>query len=69
MLKPLFLSLSRFGVCCLFLVTGTGDEISQNCSYIQNAGFPMAYTDMASSIQHMIRKCDDSKFMPRIKRS
>merc|ERR1712226_251975 len=33
-----------FGVCCVFIITGTG-EVNQNCSYIQNPSFPSTYAD------------------------
>lgn len=45
-----------FGVCCLFTVTDTSAQITQNCTYIQNPGFPMAYTETAN-IQYNVQKC------------
>jgi len=44
-----------FGVCCLF-TTQTSGTISENCSYIQNPGFPSTYTT-SSTIQWTIAKC------------
>jgi len=44
-----------FGVCCLFTRQTTG-SINQNCTYIQNPGFPNAYTDTAA-VSYTINKC------------
>jgi len=44
-----------FGVCCLF-TTQTAGTISENCTYIQNPGFPSAYTT-GSTIQWTVAKC------------
>jgi hypothetical protein len=52
-----------FGVCCVFLYnTATSLSISQNCSYIQNPGFPAAYTGQ-SSVTYTINKCDSCKWI------
>jgi len=37
-----------FGVCCVFTTTETSATISENCTYIQNPGFPSPFTDTAS---------------------
>ena len=50
----------RFGVCCVFMVSEGGKEVSQNCTYVRNPGFPAAYAD-TTMIQHMVRKCDESR--------
>ena len=44
-----------FGVCCVFILTTTGD-ISENCSYIQNPSFPAVYGE-TTSLTYTIRKC------------
>merc|ERR1739848_862846 len=45
-----------FGVCCLFISSTSGATLSQNCSYIQNPGFPTAYA--ATTAQSFtIAKC------------
>ncbi len=52
-------NLFRFGVCCLFVVKEESeDEISQNCTYIQNPDFPMA-TSEATSTTYTINKCSN----------
>ena len=45
-----------FGVCCVFLVTESGQTINQNCTYIRNPGFPSAYGD-TSGVSYTINKC------------
>ena len=47
----------RFGVCCIFILQ-SGGTITQNCTYIQNAGFPGALTD-TSNINYSVQKCSD----------
>ena len=42
--KSYFINFFRFGVCCLFTYSTSGTTIKQNCSYIQNPGFPSVYT-------------------------
>jgi len=32
-----------FGVCCVFFVSATTSEVSQNCTYIVNPGYPSNY--------------------------
>eukprot|EP00095_Tigriopus_kingsejongensis_P002419 maker-scaffold1151_size58901-snap-gene-0.10 protein:Tk02419 transcript:maker-scaffold1151_size58901-snap-gene-0.10-mRNA-1 annotation:"hypothetical protein X777_11146" len=46
-----------FGVCCVFLVSTSGANINQNCTYIRNPNFPNAY-DSASQVGYTIQKCD-----------
>eukprot|EP00095_Tigriopus_kingsejongensis_P002474 maker-scaffold326_size205590-snap-gene-0.15 protein:Tk02474 transcript:maker-scaffold326_size205590-snap-gene-0.15-mRNA-1 annotation:"hypothetical protein L798_10568" len=31
---------SGFGACCLFIVTGCSGQVTKNCTYIRNEGFP-----------------------------
>ena len=45
----------RFGVCCLFTTQSSG-TISENCTYLQNPGFPSAYTT-STTIQWTVTKC------------
>ncbi len=47
-----------FGVCCTFQITSTNDQISQNCTYLQNPGFPSATTD-ATALSWTVNKCSD----------
>jgi hypothetical protein len=46
--------LLRFGVCCIFTLTN-GGTVSQNCTYIQNPGFPSSYGS-TSAINYMVTK-------------
>ncbi len=53
------ISSSRFGVCCVFILTGTGTTvITQNCTYIQNTGFPSALAD-TTALQYTVQKCSN----------
>ena len=62
--KP-FCKFSRFGVCCVFMVTACGSTVSQNCSYIKNPSYPSAYT-ATTSCQYTIQKCDSCKLYNNI---
>ena len=46
----------RFGVCCLFTVSSSGSTITQNCTYIQNPGFPSTYTS-TTALTYTVSKC------------
>ena len=35
---------SGFGVCCLKTISTCGSTVTNNCTYIQNPGYPSAYT-------------------------
>ena len=50
----------RFGVCCVFLVSDSGSNINQNCTYIRNPGFPQAYS-ATTGVQYTINKCANSE--------
>lgn len=43
-----------FGVCCV-IVARTGGTITQNCTYLQNPGFPAAYAE-TNGVQYTINK-------------
>lgn len=45
-----------FGVCCLFIVSTSGQTITQNCTYIRNPNFPGVYSS-TSAITYTINKC------------
>ena len=47
----------RFGICCLFISKASG-TISENCTYIQNPGFPTAYTTL-STVSWTVNKCSN----------
>merc|ERR1719367_864222 len=47
---------SGFGICCLFVVSTTGATIEQNCTYIQNPGFPSTLSD-STSLSYTVKKC------------
>ena len=46
----------RFGVCCLFSSSKSGDTIRENCSYVQNPNFPSVYTT-SQAVTYTIEKC------------
>ncbi len=41
-------SFFRFGVCCIFVFSSSGASVNQNCSYVQNAGFPASSSGTAA---------------------
>ena len=47
----------RFGVCCYFRRDSAG-ELNQNCTYIQNPGFPSKYSE-TNALTYTIKKCSD----------
>lgn len=49
----------RFGVCCVFLVTDAATSVSQNCTYIQNPGYPSPLTT-TTSLSYTVNKCSPS---------
>ena len=56
----------RDRTCCVFTVTPDGSSaaaVSQNCSYLQNTGFPTPYdaaTD-GTTIEYTVSKCDNGE--------
>lgn len=50
-----------FGVCCIFTVSATGSEISQNCTYIVNPNFPSNYAPSSTptTLTYTVKKCSD----------
>merc|ERR1719150_3442803 len=51
---------SGFGVCCVFLYSSTSNTISYNDSYLQNPGFPSAFTSTGTTISYTITKCSNN---------
>eukprot|EP00094_Tigriopus_californicus_P011638 TCALIF_11243-PA protein Name:"Protein of unknown function" AED:0.03 eAED:0.03 QI:27/1/0.85/1/0.66/0.71/7/0/131 len=53
---------SGFGVCCIFTVSGScgsTQTIAQNCSYIQNSGYPTADTTISETCTYNFNRiCD-----------
>ena len=49
----------RFGVCCLFIVTTPSSIIDDNCTYIQNPDYPLAYSQTLG-LTYTIHKCSAS---------
>ena len=45
-----------FGVCCLFVITDGSSTITQNCTYIQNPGFPSVYSS-TTGLTYTVSKC------------
>ena len=54
--KKIMPNFSRFGVCCLFLVTSTSTTINQNCTYIRNPSYPSVYS-ATTALTYTINKC------------
>ena len=64
-LKKTKIVMFSFGVCCLFILDGTGTTaISQNCTYVQNPGFPSAYSDTAA-ISFTVNRCSNGNSWKR----
>ncbi len=72
--------LYSFGVCCVFIVNAAGGgTVSQNCTYIQNEGYPSALTGTTAQT-YTVQKCssgtpfrgsggrldDESVFVPTV---
>ncbi len=58
----------RFGVCCLFILDGTGTTaINQNCTYIQNPGFPSEYADV-NDLSFTINRCSNGGYSRRLQK-
>ncbi len=58
-LWSILMFLRSFGVCCVIILSGTGStSVSQNCTYIQNSGFPSALTS-TNAISYTVNKCND----------
>ena len=52
----------------MFLVNDAdGGTVTQNCSYIQNAGFPspLSDDDANGNVEYRIRKCSNGKSLRR----
>jgi len=48
---------SGFGVCCVFMLSECGVQVTENCTYIRNPGFPEASTDI-TTCKFTVQKCD-----------
>lgn len=51
---------SRFGVCCIFAIMDDASVATQNCTYIQNPGYPSTYTS-TMGLTYTVKKCDSSE--------
>ena len=49
----------RFGVCCVFVVT-TESMVVQNCTYIQNEGFPTPLNE-ATAQSYTVQRCNSGE--------
>jgi len=49
---------SGFGVCCVFTFNQATNTINVNDSYLQNPGFPSAYSE-TSAVTYTIQKCSN----------
>jgi hypothetical protein len=54
-----FICLCSFGVCCVFTLSTTG-TVTQNCTYIQNPGYPSIYSS-TSGVTYTVNKCSSGK--------
>merc|ERR1712050_242974 len=49
---------SGFGVCCVFILQGGSGDVSQNCTYLQNEGFPDPLTG-TDTVTYTVNKCSN----------
>ncbi|XP_059089973.1 uncharacterized protein LOC131885813 [Tigriopus californicus] len=49
---------SGFGVCCMFAIRTCGGTVVQNCTYIQNTGFPAASNTVSQTCNYMFDRID-----------
>jgi len=49
---------ASFGVCCVIRVSTCGGSVSQNCSYIENPGYPSEYTT-TGDCSYTVTRCQD----------
>jgi len=49
---------ASFGVCCVIRVSTCGGSVTANCSYIENPGYPSAYTT-TGSCSYTVTRCQD----------
>jgi len=47
---------ASFGVCCVLKVSTCGSSVTQNCSYIENVGYPTAITT-AGTCAYTVKRC------------
>lgn len=59
-----------FGTCCIFFQETCNGEVSENCTYVRNEGFPTARTSTGTTqfpnCQYTINKCSTSVSTLRI---
>lgn len=48
-----------FGICCTFKLTGCGGDVNNNCTYLQNEGWPSAYTTVSKTCTYKIKTVKD----------
>lgn len=49
---------ASFGVCCVISVSACGGAVTQNCSYIENPGYPSTYTT-TGDCTYTVTRCQD----------
>merc|ERR1712241_392950 len=49
---------ASFGVCCVISISTCGSSISQNCSYIENPGYPSTYST-TGDCSYTVSRCQD----------
>ena len=50
-------------MCCLFVATSGNGRLNQNCSYIQNPGFPSAVADAATALTYTVTRCSNGQWI------
>jgi len=48
-----------FGICCTFKMTGCGGDVNNNCTYLQNEGYPSAYTTASKTCTYSVKTVRD----------
>merc|ERR1712141_488831 len=48
---------ASFGVCCIVSLNTCGSTVSQNCSYVENPGYPTGLATATPSCQYMVTRC------------
>ena len=52
--------LCRFGVCCVFVIQTGSSAVTENCTYIQNEGFPSALSS-TNAVSYTVNKISSGK--------
>lgn len=61
LLCPYHIYTPGFGVCCTFTMSGCTQTVTENCTYIQNEGYPTAMTSTSTSCVTTFSREETSK--------